>query len=161
MEVKVIPIEKPEGMNFILGQSHFIKTVEDVHEALIQAVPGIQFGLGFCEASGPKLVRKSGTSKELIDLAVKNSLAIGAGHTFILFLGNVFPINVMAMLRSVPEICTIFCATSNPTQVLVAETEQGRGILGVIDGFSPEGVESEADALNRKTFLRTIGYKIA
>jgi len=161
MEIKIVEIHNPESANFILGQSHFIKTVEDVHEALVQSYPQITFGFAFCEASGPRLVRVSGTDQSLQDLAVNNALNIGAGHHFILFLGNAFPINVLPVIRSVAEICTIFCATANPTQVLVAETEQGRGILGVIDGASPLGVEGEADIQERKLFLRKIGYKLA
>jgi adenosine/AMP kinase len=161
MELKIIDIEKPEEMNFILGQSHFIKTVEDIHEVLVQTVPGIKFGLAFCEASGPRLVRFSGTDESLVDLARINALNIGCGHSFIIFLGNAFPVNVLPVLRHVPEICRIFCATANPTQVIVAETEQGRGIMGVIDGESPLGVETEEDIKKRKSFLRDIGYKIS
>lgn len=161
MDIKVVPVENPDELNFVLGQSHFIKTVEDVHEALVQTIPGIQFGLAFCEASGPRLVRYSGTHDELIQLAQKNAVQIGAGHSFILFLKNAFPINILPVLRNIPEICRIFCATANPTQVLVAETEQGRGILGVVDGFSPLGIETDEDIVKRKAFLRTIGYKIA
>lgn len=161
MDLKLVKIEKPEEMNFILGQSHFIKTVEDVHEALVQAVPGIQFGLAFCEASQDRLVRTSGTDDRLIELARVNAMSIGAGHSFILFLGNVFPINVLPVLRNVAEICRIFCATANPSQVIVAETDLGRGILGVIDGYSPVGFEKESDVEKRKAFLRAIGYKLA
>ncbi len=161
MELKVVAIEKPEEINFVLGQSHFIKTVEDLHEALVNAVPGIKFGLAFCESSGPRLVRWSGTDEALIELAKRNALAIGAGHSFIVFLGEGFyPINVLSAIRSVPEVCRIFCATANPVQVIVAETEQGRGILGVVDGFSPQGVEGEEDIAHRKQFLRMIGYKL-
>jgi len=161
MEIKIVPIEKPEGMNFILGQTHFVKTVEDVHEALVQTIPGIKFGFAFCEASQARLIRYTGTDDALIELAQKNALNIGAGHSFILFLGNVFPISILPVLRNVPEICRIFCATANTTQVVVAETEQGKGILGVIDGQSPLGVEWEEDIKKRKEFLRTIGYKLA
>jgi len=161
MELKVIPIDKPEEINFILGQSHFVKTVEDVHEALVQAVPGIQFGFAFCEASQDRLVRYTGTDEVLIELAKKNALNIGAGHSFILFLGNAYPINILPVLRNLSEICRIFCATANPTQVIVAETEQGRGIIGVVDGQSPLGVEGEEDIEKRKEFLRKIGYKLA
>lgn len=161
MELRAIRIEKPEELNFILGQSHFIKTVEDVHETLVQAVPGLQFGLAFCESSGPRLVRRTGTDTQLIELATQNLLRIGAGHSFIIFLKNAFPINVLPSLRNVAEICTIFCATANPVEVIVAETELGRGILGVIDGQSPLGVETEADVVKRKEFLRKIGYKLA
>jgi len=160
MELHVVSIEKPEGMNFILGQSHFIKTVEDVHEALVGTVPGIKFGLAFCEASGPSLIRYSGTSAELIELAKKNAAALSAGHTFIIFLGNVFPINVLNSVKSVPEICHIFCATANPVQVILAETEQGRGVLGVIDGEKSKGFESDEDIQERVKLLRKFGYKI-
>lgn len=160
MDIKVVQIEKPEAVNFVLGQSHFIKTVEDVHEALVNAVPGIKFGLAFCEASGPCLVRLTGTDDAMVELASSNALAVGAGHSFILFLQEgFFPVNVLNVLKSVPEIARIFCATSNPTQVLVAETEQGRGILGVVDGESPKGVEGQQDVADRKAFLRRIGYK--
>lgn len=161
MELKVVTVEKPEEMNFILGHTHFIKTVEDIHEVLVQTVPGIQFGLAFCEASQDRLVRCSGTDDKLVSLAQKNALNIGAGHSFILFLGNAFPINVLPVLRNVPEICRIFCATANPTQVIVGETEKGRGILGVVDGETPLGIEGEEDILKRKEFLRRIGYKLA
>ena len=161
MELEVIEIIKSEDLNFILGQSHFIKTVEDIHETLVQTVPGIQFGLAFCEASGPRLIRLTGTSDTLIELAKENAVNIGAGHSFILFLGNAFPINVLPMLRNISEICNIFCATSNPTQVIVGVTEQGRGIMGIIDGQSPEGVETDKDIQKRIEFLRKIGYKIA
>lgn len=161
MELKLIPIEKPDDLNFILGQSHFIKTVEDVHEALVQAVPGLKFGVAFCEASGPALVRASGTDDALIDLAKQNALNLSAGHSFIIVLGaGYFPINVLNAVKLVPEVCRIFCATANPTQVIVAESAQGRGILGVIDGDLTKGVETEADVAHRKQFLRMIGYKL-
>jgi len=161
MELKVISIEKPEDLNFILGQTHFIKSVEDIHEALVQTVPGMKFGLAFCEASGPTLVRASGTDDTLIDLAKQNAMAIGAGHSFIIILGaGYFPINVLNAIKMVPEVCGIFCATANPTQVIVAESEQGRGILGVIDGFKPTGVEASDDIAHRKEFLRKMGYKL-
>ena len=154
-------ISKPEEINFILGQSHFIKTVEDMHEILVSSVPGIKFGLAFCEASGKCLVRWTGTDQAMIDLAKENALAIGAGHSFILFLGEgFFPINVLNALKMVPEVCHIFCATANPTEVILAETEQGRAILGVVDGFSPQGVEADEDIAWRKGFLRQIGYKL-
>jgi uncharacterized protein len=160
METKLVQIEKPETINFILGQSHFIKTIEDIQEALVNTVPGIKYGLAFCEASGKCLVRFAGNDEAMIELANKNALAISAGHSFILFLGEGFyPINVLNAIKNVPEVVQIFCATANPTQVLVAESEQGRGILGVIDGFSPKGVEDEAEKEWRKSFLRTIGYK--
>ena len=161
MNLKAVKIEKPEAVNFILGQSHFIKTVEDVHEALVNAVPGIKFGLAFCEASGKCLIRWSGTDEAMIELARKNALAIGAGHSFIIFLADGFyPVNVLNTIKQVTEVCQIFCATASPTEVLVAETELGRGILGVVDGASPNGMEGEADIAWRKGFLRKIGYKI-
>ena len=160
MELKVVNIENPKELNFILGQTHFIKSVEDLHEALVTSVPGIRFGLAFNEASGPCLIRRSGTDKALIELAVNNAQAIGAGHMFIIFLDGTFPVNVLDRIKDVPEVCHIFCATANPTQVIVAESKQGRGILGVIDGTSPKGVETEADIAERKEFLRTLGYKL-
>jgi adenosine/AMP kinase len=161
MELKLVAIEKPENLNFILGQSHFIKTVEDMHEALVSAVPGIHFGLAFCEASGACLVRTSGTDDALIELATKNALAIGAGHSFIVFLGEgYYPINVLNAIKALPEVCRIYCATANPTQVVIAESDQGRGILGVIDGLPPQGVENQEGIAWRKRFLRTIGYKL-
>ena len=159
MELTTIRIEKPEAVNLILGQSHFIKTVEDVHEALVGAVPGIEFGLAFCEASGPALVRSSGTSEEMEKLAVENALAISAGHTFIVFLANAFPINVLNAVKGVPEVCRIYCATANVVEVVIAETDQGRGVLGVIDGVKPLGVETEKDVVERKELLRKFGYK--
>jgi uncharacterized protein len=161
MEITTVKIDKPEAINFILGQSHFIKTVEDVHEALVTAVPGIKFGLAFCEASGDCLIRWSGTDEAMIALAQQNAQAIGAGHSFILFLAEGFyPINVLKVVQQVPEVVRIFCATANPTEALVAVTDQGRGILGVVDGFAPKGVEGEADIAWRKRFLRQIGYKL-
>ena len=161
MDLTTVKIDKPEAINFILGQSHFIKTVEDIHEALVTAVPGIKFGLAFCEASGECLIRWSGTDDTMIELAQKNALTIGAGHSFILFLGEgFFPINVLKAVKSVPEVCRIFCATANPTEVIIAKTEQGRGIIGVIDGFPPEDVEDEEGIAWRKSFLRQIGYKL-
>jgi len=161
MEIQLVTIEKPEPINFILGQSHFIKTVEDVHEALVNSVPGIKFGVAFCEASGKCLVRWSGTDESMIELAKKNALAIGAGHSFIVFLAEgFFPVNVLNAIKSVPEVARIFCATANPAQILVAQTEQGRGILGVVDGESPKGVEGDEDRAWRKDFLRMIGYKL-
>lgn len=160
MHFVTVPIEKPEATNFVLGQTHFIKSVEDIHETLVNTVPGIQFGLAFCEASGECLVRWTGTNAEMIELARKNALAISAGHSFILFLGDgYFPINILNGLKMVPEVCRIFCATANPTAVIVAETDQGRGILGVIDGSAPKGVEDEDGIAWRKGFLRQIGYK--
>ena len=161
MEIKTVKIEKPEPINFILGQSHFIKTVEDMHEALVTSVPGIKFGLAFCEASGDCLVRWTGTDDDMIELAKTNALAIGAGHSFILFLAEGFyPINVLNAIKMIPEVARVFCATANPTEVLVAETKQGRGILGIVDGYSPKGVEDEEGLDWRKSFLRMIGYKL-
>lgn len=161
MQLHTVRIDKPETTNFILGQTHFIKTVEDVHEALVGAVPGIKFGLAFCEASGACLVRCSGTDAAMLELAKKNALALGAGHTFIVFLGDgFFPLNVLNALKMVPEVCRIFCATANPTEVVIAQTDQGRGILGVVDGTSPKGVEAEGDVAWRKNLLRQIGYKL-
>jgi uncharacterized protein len=172
MNLATVSIDKPEPINFILGQSHFIKTVEDIHEALVNAVPGIKFGLAFCEASGKCLVRWSGTDEAMIELARKNAQAIGAGHSFIIFLAegfypvNVFlaegfyPVNVLNAVKMVPEVCRIFCATANPVDVMVAETELGRGILGVVDGSSPLGIETDDDIAWRKGFLRMIGYKL-
>jgi len=160
MNLMSVKIEKPEDVNFILGQSHFIKTVEDVHEALVSSVPGIKFGLAFCEASGKCLVRWSGTDPAMIDLATSNAVRIGAGHSFILFLGEGFyPINVLNTIKMIPEVCRVFCATANPTEVILVEGEQGRGILGVVDGASPQGVEGDEDIAWRKGFLRMIGYK--
>ena len=161
MELSIVRIEKPDATNFILGQSHFIKTVEDIHEALVTAVPRIKFGLAFCEASGPALVRWSGTDDEMIGLAKANALALSAGHTFIVFLGDGFyPVNVLKTVQAVAEVCRIFCATANPTAVSVAETAQGRGILGVIDGMKSQGIEGEVDIQARKSLLRAIGYKL-
>jgi len=161
MELAIVKLEKPDDVNLILGMSHFIKTVEDVHEALVTTVPGIQFGLAFCEASGPALVRCSGTSAEMVDLARLNALNVGAGHSFLVFLApGFYPINVLNVLKAIPEVCRIFCATANAVEVIVAQTEQGRAILGVVDGTSPEGVESEEDVAHRRDFLRKIGYKL-
>jgi adenosine/AMP kinase len=161
MELKLVTIDKPDTINFILGQSHFIKTVEDIHETLVNAVPGIKFGLAFCEASGACLVRWSGTDDTMIELARSNALALSAGHSFILFLGHgYYPINVLNAVKNVPEVARIFCATANPTQVVIAETDQGRGILGVIDGFRSAGVEDDEGINWRKGFLRQIGYKL-
>ena len=160
MELKTVRIEKPEDINFILGQSHFIKTVEDLYETMVGAAPGAKFGVAFCEASGPCLVRYAGTDDGMIALAQKNALALAAGHSFIIFMTGLFPVNVLNAIKNVPEVCRIFCATANPVEVVVAETEQGRGILGVIDGFPPKGVEGDADVAWRKNFLRQIGYKL-
>jgi len=160
MELKTVTIEKPADVNFILGQSHFIKTVEDIHEALVTAVPKIKFGLAFCESSGPALVRWSGTDSEMIELAKKNALALSAGHSFIIFLKECYPINVLNVVKNVPEVCHIYCATANPVEVIIAETSQGRGILGVIDGIKTKDIEGEKEIQERKEFLRKIGYKL-
>ena len=161
MELTTVKIEKPDEINFILGQSHFIKTVEDIHEAMVQSVPAIKFGLAFCESSGATLVRWTGTDDEMIELAKRNALALASGHCFILFLGaGFFPINILNTLKMVPEVCRIFCATANPLEVVVVETEQGRGILGVIDGAKTKGIEGDQDISWRKGFLRKIGYKL-
>lgn len=161
MQLLTVKIEKPEAVNFILGQTHFIKTVEDIHEALVGAVPGIKFGLAFCEASGKCLVRWSGSDPAMVELARQNAQALGAGHSFIVFLGEgYYPLNVLNALKMVPEVCRIFCASANPVEVILAETGQGRGILGVVDGFSPKGVEDEAEIAWRKNLLRQIGYKL-
>lgn len=160
MEIFTIPVQKPEEINFVLGQSHFIKTVEDMHEILVGSVPGIQFGLAFCEASGKCLVRWSGTNPEMIELAKINALTIGAGHSFILFLAEGFyPINILNAIKNLPEVCRIFCATANPTQVILADTGDGRAILGVADGLKPRGFEDDEEIAWRKGFLRKIGYK--
>lgn len=159
MELLTVRIEKPEAVNLILGQAHFIKTVEDLHEALVGAVPGIQFGLAFCESSGPALVRSSGTSEDLVRLAQENALRLAAGHVFLIFLGNAFPINVLNAVKNVPEVARIYCATANSVEVVLAETLQGRGVLGVIDGVKTKGIETERDATERKALLRKFGYK--
>ncbi len=160
MELTAVPIEKPDDLNIIIGQSHFVKTVEDLHEALAGNSPHLRFGIAFCEASGPCLVRRSGNDEELVALAVRNALAIGAGHAFVVFVRDGFPVNVLNAIKAVPEVCSIFCATANPLQVLVAEAGGGRGIAGVIDGQRPAGEESDADENDRKTLLRRIGYKL-
>jgi adenosine/AMP kinase len=160
MEIKTVKIDKPEDVNFILGQSHFIKTVEDLYEALAGAVPGCKFGLAFCESSGACLVRWIGTDDEMIELAKKNAYALSAGHSFIIFLKNAFPINVLNAVKMVPEVCRIFCASANPVEVILAESETGRGILGVIDGLKPKGIEDEEGIAWRTGFLRKIGYKL-
>jgi len=159
MDIKTVAIRKPEDINFILGQTHFIKTVEDLYEILVAAVPGIKFGLAFCEASGACLIRSEGTDEEMKALAVDNAKTIGAGHSFIIFLKEAFPINVLNAVKNCPEVCGIFCATANPCQVIVVESEQGRGIMGVIDGFAPKGVEDDEGIKWRKELLRKIGYK--
>jgi len=160
MGLSLVELEKPAEVNLILGQSHFIKTVEDIHEAMVNSVPGVKFGLAFCESSGPCLVRASGNDEELVALAQKNALAISAGHAFLVLMRGAYPINVLNAIKRVPEVCTIFCATANNVQVVLAETEQGRGILGVIDGARSAGVETPEDVAERKEFLRKIGYKL-
>lgn len=159
MELEVVKIENPDELNFILGHSHFIKTVEDIHEALINTVPNIKFGLAFCEASQKCLIRWSGTDDQLIKLARDNAQKLSAGHTFIVFLKDAFPINVLRTIKQVPEVCRIHCATANPVEAIIAKTDLGRGIMGVIDGFSSKGVETDEDIKERKDFLRMIGYK--
>ncbi|MEW6337590.1 MAG: adenosine-specific kinase [Acidobacteriota bacterium] len=160
MEIVAVRIEKPESTNFIFGQSHFIKTVEDLHEAIATTAPHLRFGLAFCESSGPALVRRSGNDQALIDLATRNAVAVGAGHTFFVFLENGFPIAILNTVKNVPEVCRVYCATANPVEVVLAQTEQGRGVLGVIDGVSPAGVEGPEDVAARMAFLRKIGYKL-
>ena len=159
MDIKTVKIEKPDELNLILGHSHFIKTVEDIYETMVNTVPGAKFGLAFCESSGPCLVRYSGTDDDLVELAKKNAYALSAGHCFILLMKDMFPINVLNAIKNVPEVCGIFCATANPVEVFIAETEQGRGIIGVVDGFKTKGIETEEDIKGRKDFLRMIGYK--
>jgi adenosine/AMP kinase len=160
METEVIGIDVPEGTNIIVGQSHFIKTVEDIHEAIVGTVPTAKFGIGFSESSGPCLVRVSGNSEELVTLAGSATMKVGAGHSFIIFLKDAYPINVLNRIKSVPEVCSIYAATANPIQIVVAKTDQGRGILGVIDGSKPKSIESPKDIEDRKAFLRKIGYKL-
>jgi adenosine/AMP kinase len=159
MELKIVKIDKPEEMNFILGHSHFIKTVEDLYEEIVQSVPGIKFGIAFCEASGKCLIRFTGNDEKLINIAKKNAENLSAGHTFLIFMENAFPINILNKIKMVSEVCRIFCATANPTEVILAETEQGRGILGVVDGFMSKGTEGDDDVAWRKDLLRTLGYK--
>jgi adenosine/AMP kinase len=160
LDISTVSVEKPEDMNFILGQSHFIKTVEDLYEALAGTSPHLRFGIAFCESSGPRLVRREGNDDELVDLATRNALAIGAGHAFIVFLRDGFPVNVLNQIKAVPEVCRIYCATANPVAVVVAGEGEGRAILGVIDGGSPLGVETEQDVAARRHLLRAIGYKL-
>jgi uncharacterized protein len=160
MELEAIPIEKPEEVNVIVGQSHFIKTVEDLHEALAGSSPHLHFGVAFCESSGPRLVRRSGNDETLVALAVRAASAIAAGHTFVLFLRHGYPVNVLNAIKAVPEVCALFCATANPVEVLVAKTTTGRGIVGVVDGPPPLGVETESDVAERKAMLRRFGYKL-
>jgi adenosine/AMP kinase len=159
LNLHAVAFEMPDGANMILGQSHFIKTVEDVYEALVNTVPGIKFGVAFCEASGPCLIRADGNDADLTQAAIRNAQNIGAGHTFVVLMRNAFPINVLGRIKDVPEVCGIFCATANAVQVLVAGSAQGRGIIGVIDGESPKGVEKQEDSTARHSFLRKIGYK--
>jgi adenosine/AMP kinase len=156
----VVPVDKPDDVNVVIGQSHFIKTVEDLHEAMVGVSPSLRFGLAFCEASGPRLVRRSGNDPELVDLATRNALAIGAGHSFVIMLREGFPVNVLNPVKAVPEVCSIYCATANPVEVLVAVTGRGRGIVGVVDGEPPLGVETDQDVEDRRRLLRTIGYKL-
>lgn len=159
MDLKTVPIENPDQLNFILGHSHFIKTVEDLYEAIVNTVPGAKFGLAFCEASDVCLVRHTGTDDELVELARKNAFNLGAGHSFIIFMRDMFPVNVLNTIKNVPEVCRIFCATANPVEVIIAQSDMGRGIMGVIDGFASKGIEGEEDIAKRKSFLRAIGYK--
>jgi adenosine/AMP kinase len=159
MDIKTVRIDKPADLNMILGQSHFIKTVEDLYEAIVQTAPAMKFGLAFCESSGPALVRYAGNAPHLIETAKRNALALATGHAFLIFLEGGFPVNILNTIKNVPEVCRIFCATANPVEVIVAETEQGRGILGVIDGVASKGIETEADIAARKNLLRKIGYK--
>jgi hypothetical protein len=161
LELKTVKVEVPEGYNVILGMAHFIKTVEDLYEALVNAVPNIKFGLGFCESSGPCLVRHEGNDDDLRQLAAKKALEISCGHSFIIFLRNAYPINVLDKIKKVPEVCTIYAATSNPLEIIIAETKQGQGIIGVIDGLASKGIEKQEDIKARKEFLRKIGYKLS
>jgi len=161
VEFKIVKVEVPEGCNVILGMSHFIKTVEDLYEALINAVPNIKFGIGFCESSGPCLIRHEGTDGELRRMAAEKAFEIACGHSFIIFLRNAYPINVLGEIKEVPEVCTLYAATANPLEIIIAETEQGRGIVGVVDGLKSKGIETDADIKARKEFLRKIGYKLS
>jgi len=160
LNTKVVKLQVPENTNLVLGTSHFIKTVEDLYEVLIGGVPGIKFGLAFCEASGPCLIRHAGNDPELEDVAVKNALQVSAGHSFLVVMKNAFPVNVLNAIKAVPEVCTVHCATANPVEVILAETEQGNGILGVVDGYRSKGIEKDNDVRERKDFLRKIGYKL-
>lgn len=160
MDIERVAVENPDELNVIVGQSHFVKTVEDLHEVLVASSPTLEFGLAFCEASGPRLIRRSGNADDLVDLAVRNAGAIGAGHCFVVFLRHGFPVSVLNQVKAVPEVCRVFCATANPLEVLVAVTDLGRGIVGVVDGEPPLGVETEPDVAARKELLRTIGYKL-
>jgi uncharacterized protein len=160
VELIAVPIDMPEGVNVIVGQSHFIKTVEDLHETLAGSSPSLRFGIAFCEASGQCLIRRSGNAADLVELAVATAEAIAAGHSFVVFLRDGFPVNVLNQIKQVPEVCTVFCATANPVEILVAQTELGRGIVGAVDGQPPAGVETAADETARKALLRRIGYKL-
>lgn len=160
MDITSVAIDKPDDLNVIVGHSHFIKTVEDIHEALVGSSPHLRFGVAFCEASGPRLVRRSGNDDELVELATRNAEAIGAGHTFVVFVREGYPVNILNQLKAVPEVCRIYCATANPVEILMAETPLGRGVVGVIDGFTPLGVETAHDVDDRKRLLRAIGYKL-
>ena len=160
MEFSSVRIEKPDDVNVIVGQAHFIKTVEDLHEVLAGSSPHLKFGLAFCESSGPRLVRRSGNEPDLVELAVRNALAIGAGHCFVVLLRQGFPVNVLNALKLVPEVCSLYCATANPVEVVVGQTDAGRGILGVVDGGAPLGVEGDAEVAERKELLRRFGYKL-
>ena len=160
MDITTVRIDKPDDLNFILGQAHFIKTVEDIHEAIVGTVPQMKFGVAFCESSGPALVRTSGNDPRLVELAGKNALDLSAGHAFIVFLENGYPVNVLNAIKNVPEVCGVYCATANPVDVVIAETETGRGILGVIDGLKTKGIETDEDVRARKELLRKIGYKL-
>lgn len=160
MELSVVKLEIPDGANLVLGQSHFMKTVEDLYEALVSSVPTIRFGIAFCEASQERLVRTEGNDPELVDAATRNALSIGAGHSFVILVRDAYPVNLLGAVKDCPEVCRIFCATANPVEVVVATTDQGHGIMGVVDGFSPAGVEGERDKAHRREFLRKIGYKL-
>lgn len=160
MEIKIVSVEIPQDCNIIIGQSHFIKTVEDLHEVMVASSSQVRFGLAFCEASGPCLIRISGNDEVLQEVAQKNAVAIASGHSFVILMKNAYPINFLNAIKQSPEVCSIYCATANPVEVIVVETEQGRGIIGVVDGFSPKGVESPEDVKARKDFLRHIGYKL-
>jgi len=161
METRIVDVKVPDGCNAILGQSHFIKTAEDLYEAIVNAVPNVKFGVAFCESSGPCLIRLEGNDDELKQLASETAFEISAGHSFVIFMKNAYPINVLDKVKSVPEVCNVYLATANPFQVILAETNQGRGILGVVDGFASKGVETEKDVRERRGFLRTIGYKLS
>ena len=160
IKLNVVSVVPPEGTNIIVGHSHFIKTVEDIYEAIVSTVPHMKFGLAFCESSGPRLIRREGNDKDLIRLATETALKIGAGHTFVLYIKDGYPINILNALKKVPEVVTLYCATANPVQFIVADTNQGRALLGVVDGGTPSGVESQEDVKERREFLRKIGYKL-